>query len=300
MPRVVFDTSPLGMIAGAGDIPLLIARQARCDDRPLPTIALSPQIAADLAPYCPILCQHGPGQLSKIIRTLQHCNVRQVVMVGKVEKRFFFQTPRLDLRALRRLGQLPDYRDVTLMDAVADEFAREGLQVVEQTRLLGHLLTPEGVFGRHRPDSRAWEDIGYGFAQAKQLASMDIGQTVVVRRRTILAVEALEGTDATIRRGCAYGRGAVVVKVNRRQQDMRFDVPVVGPHTPGGGGRRPGRRVGSGGGNDRYAAPPGIDCDGQRQALGVGRAHAQRCCDNAAGERYGQSRAGCTASHHRG
>ena len=226
-----FDTSPLGMIAGAGDIPLLIARQARRDDRPLPTIALSPQIAADLAPYCPILSQHGPGQLSRIIRTLRHYDVRQVVMVGKVEKRFLFQTPRLDLRALRRLGQLSDYRDVTMMKAVADEFAREGLQVVEQTRLLRHLLTPEGVFGRHQPDSRAWEDIGYGFAQAKQLASMDIGQTVVVRRRTILAVEALEGTDATIRRGCAFGRGAVVVKVNRRQQDMRFDVPVVGPHT---------------------------------------------------------------------
>ena len=226
-----FDTSPLGMIAGAGDIPLLIARQARRDDRPLPTIALSPQIAADLAPYCPILSQHGPGQLSRIIRTLRHYDVRQVVMVGKVEKRFLFQTPRLDLRALRRLGQLSDYRDVTMLKAVADEFAREGLQVVEQTRLLRHLLTPEGVFGRHQPDSRAWEDIGYGFAQAKQLASMDIGQTVVVRRRTILAVEALEGTDATIRRGCAFGRGAVVVKVNRRQQDMRFDVPVVGPHT---------------------------------------------------------------------
>ena len=226
-----FDTSPLGMIAGAGDIPLLIARQARRDARSLPTIALSPQIAADLAPYCPILSQHGPGQLSRIIRTLQHHDVRRVVMVGKVEKRFLFQTPRLDLRALRRLGQLPDYRDVTMMEAVADEFAREGLQVVEQTRLLGHLLTPEGVFGRRQPDSRAWADIGYGFAQAKQLASMDIGQTVVARRRTILAVEALEGTDATIRRGCAHGRGAVVVKVNRRQQDMRFDVPVVGPHT---------------------------------------------------------------------
>ena len=226
-----FDTARLGMIAGAGDIPLLIARQARRDNSPLPTIALSPQIAADLAPYCPILSQHGPGQLSKIIRTLQHHDVCQVVMVGKVEKRFLFQTPRLDLRALRRLGQLPDYRDVTMMEAVADEFAREGLQVVEQTRLLGHLLTPEGVVGRYGPDSRAWEDIGYGFAQAKQLASMDIGQTVVVRRRTILAVEALEGTDAAIRRGCQYGRGAVVVKVNRRRQDMRFDVPVVGPHT---------------------------------------------------------------------
>ena len=226
-----FDASHLGMIAGAGDIPLLIARQARTDDRPLPTIALSPQIATILAPYCPILSQHGPGQLSKIIRTLQNYDVRYVVMVGKVEKRFLFQTPRLDLRALRRLSQLPDYRDLTMMAAVAAEFAREGLQVVEQTRLLGHLLTPEGVVGRHRPSRRAWEDIGYGYAQAKQLASMDIGQTVVVRRRTILAVEALEGTDAAIRRGCAYGRDAIVVKVNRRLQDMRFDVPAVGPST---------------------------------------------------------------------
>ena len=226
-----FDPSHLGMIAGAGDIPLLIARQARNEDRSLPTVALSPQIATVLAPYCPILSQHGPGQLSKIIRTLQNYGVRQVVMVGKVEKRFLFQTPRLDLRALLRLSQLPDYRDLTMMTAVADEFAREGLQVVEQTRLLGHLLTPEGVIGRHRPNRRAWEDIGYGYTQAKRLASMDIGQTVVVRRRTILAVEALEGTDAAIRRGCAFGRGAVVVKVNRRLQDMRFDVPAVGPST---------------------------------------------------------------------
>ena len=226
-----FDASRLGMIAGAGDVPLLIARQARNEDRPLPTIALSPQIATVLAPYCPILSQHGPGQLSKIIRTLQNYDVRQVVMVGKVEKRFLFQTPRLDLRALRRLSQLPDYRDLTMMAAVADEFAREGLQVVEQTRLLGRLLTPEGLVGRHRPNSRTWEDIVYGYMQAKQLASMDIGQTVVVRRRTILAVEALEGTDIAIRRGCAFGRGAVVVKVNRRLQDMRFDVPAVGPST---------------------------------------------------------------------
>ena len=226
-----FDASHLGMVAGAGDIPLLIARRARSENRSLPTIALSPQIATVLAPYCPILSQHGPGQLGKIIRTLRNYDVRQVALVGKVDKRFLFQSPRLDLRALRRLGQLPDYRDLTVMSAVADEFAREGIQVVEQTRLLGHLLTPEGVAGRHRPNRRAWQDIAYGYAQAKQLASMDIGQTVVVRRRTILAVEALEGTDAAIRRGCAYGRGAVVVKVNRRLQDMRFDLPAIGAST---------------------------------------------------------------------
>lgn len=226
-----FEASHLGMIAGAGDIPVLIARQARNENRSLPTIALSPQIAAALAPYCPSLTQHGPGQLSKIIRTLRNYDVCQVVLVGKVDKRFLFQTPRLDLRALRRLRHLPDYRDLTMMAAVADEFAGEGIHVVEQTRLLGHLLTPEGVVGRHRPSRRAWQDIGYGYAQAKQLASMDIGQTVVVRRGTIVAVEALEGTDAAIRRGCAYGRGAVVVKVNRRLQDMRFDVPAIGLST---------------------------------------------------------------------
>ena len=230
-PPCDFNTAHLGMIAGAGDIPLLIARQAKSENLPLPTVALSPQIATLLAPYCPILSQYGPGQLSKIIRTLKHNDVRQVVMLGKVDKRFLFQTPRLDLRALRRLGKLPDYRDVTMMAAVAEEFASEGLQVVEQTRLLGRLLTPKGVVGRHQPDRRTWEDISYGYEQAKQLASMDIGQTVVVRRRTIVAVEALEGTDAAIRRGCAYGKGAVVVKVNRRLQDMRFDVPAVGPST---------------------------------------------------------------------
>ena len=118
------------------------------------------------------------------------------------------------------------------------------------------------------------EDIVYGFAQAKQLASMDIGQTVVVRRRTILAVEALEGTDATIRRGCAYGRSAVVVKVNRRQQDMRFDVPVVGPHTLAAAAEGRAGVLAVEAGTTVMLHLPGIDCDGQRQSPGVGRAHA--------------------------
>jgi DUF1009 family protein len=86
--------------------------------------------------------------------------------------------------------------------------------------------------GTRQPSRREWEDIGYGFLQAKQLAGMDIGQTVVVRRQTVLAVEAVEGTDAAIQRGCSLGqRGAIIVKVSRPQQDMRFDVPTVGPKT---------------------------------------------------------------------
>lgn len=221
-----------GMIAGAGELPTVIARQAHTQGQFLPTVALSAQVATALAPYCPTMVHYGPGQLSKIIRILQQHKVAQVVIVGKVEKRFFFEKPRLDWRLLRRLAQLPDYQDVTLLQALVTEFAGEGLEVVEQTRLLGHLLTPEGVLGKYAPRPGQWADIAYGFQQAQQLAAMDIGQTLVVRQRTIVAVEALEGTDATIRRGCQYGpRGCVVVKASRPQQDMRFDVPTIGPDT---------------------------------------------------------------------
>jgi UDP-2,3-diacylglucosamine hydrolase len=119
-----------------------------------------------------------------------------------------------------------------LFQALSVEFAREGLEVIEQTRLLGHLLTPEGILGKRWPSRREWDDMRYGFAQAKQIVALDIGQTLVIRHRAVLAVEAIEGTDATIRRGCQFGRrGCVVIKVGRPQQDMRFDVPTVGPQT---------------------------------------------------------------------
>jgi DUF1009 family protein len=138
----------------------------------------------------------------------------------------------MDLRALRLLSRAPNYQDVTLLHALIAEFAREGLEVVEQTRLLSHLITPLGILGSRQPTKRQWADIRFGFKQAQQLAAMDIGQTIVVRRQTVLAVEAVEGTDTTIQRGGHLGgHGAVVIKVSRPRQDMRFDVPTVGPQT---------------------------------------------------------------------
>jgi DUF1009 family protein len=222
----------LGMIAGAGELPKIIAQQTYRDGQPLPTVALSAEVAAQLAPYCPTIVQDSPGQLTNIIRALRQHAVRQVVIVGKVPKRALFKAPRLDLRAMRLLGRVQDYRDVTLLHALIAEFAQEGFEVVEQTRLLGHLVTPAGVLGSRQPSTRQWDDICYGYRQVKQLAAMDIGQTIVVHRRTVLAVEAVEGTDAAIQRGCGLGhRGAVIVKTSRPQQDMRFDIPTVGPQT---------------------------------------------------------------------
>jgi DUF1009 family protein len=153
-------------------------------------------------------------------------------MVGKVEKRFLFETPRLDWRILRGLSRMRDYRDVTLLRAIIAEFAEEGLEVIEQTRLLGHLVTPEGILGKQRPSQRAWDDIRYGFARAKQLAALDIGQTIAVKSAAVVAVEAMEGTDAIIARaGQLAGAGVRIVKVAKPNQDMRFDVPVVGVST---------------------------------------------------------------------
>lgn len=220
------------MIAGAGEFPVLIARQACQEGWALPTVALSEQVATTLAPYCPTLVQYGPGQVTKILRALRQYDVRRVVIVGKVRKQFLFEHPRLDWRALRMLSRMRDYRDRALFDVISAELAREGLEVIEQTQLLGHLLTPVGVMTIRRPSAREWEDIRYGFEQAKQIVAMDIGQTLVVRQHTVLAVEAAEGTDAAIRRGCEQGRrGAVVIKVSRPQQDTRFDIPTIGPHT---------------------------------------------------------------------
>lgn len=222
----------LGMIAGAGEFPVLIARRAHEEGWPLPTVAFSTQVVAALTAYCHTLMHYGPGQITKILRVLQQHGVKQVVIVGKVQKQFLFEKPRLDMRAWRLLRQLRDYRDGALFQALQQEFAREGIEIMAQTRLLGYLLTPTGVLGRRHPSSREWDDIRYGFAQAKQVVALDIGQTIVVRHRTVLAVEAVEGTDAAIQRGCKLGRrGAVVIKVSHPQQDPRFDIPTVGPDT---------------------------------------------------------------------
>ncbi len=222
----------LGMIAGAGELPVMIARQAHREGWTLPTVALSEQVAAGLEPYCGALVQYGPGQVTKILRALQQHDVRRVVIVGKVQKQFLFERPRLDLKALRVLSRVRDYRDHAIFDAISTEFSRHGIEVAEQTQLLGQFLTPTGILTSRKPSAREWDDIRYGFEQAKQIVALDIGQTIVVRHRTVLAVEAAEGTDATIRRGCEQGRrGVVVVKVSRPEKDARFDIPTVGPDT---------------------------------------------------------------------
>ena len=150
-------------------------------------------------------------------------------MAGTITKRRMFEDIRPDLKGLAVISKLALFHDDGILRAVADELAREGIEIVSSTQYLPELVAPQGCLTKRKPNKSEKEDIDFGFRVAKELGRLDIGQCVVVKKKTILAVEAIEGTDAAIRRGGDLAReGAVVVKVSKPNQDLRFDVPAVG------------------------------------------------------------------------
>jgi DUF1009 family protein len=158
--------------------------------------------------------------------------VRDLVLIGKVSKDVLFRRWRLDNRAWRILRRAKSFQDDVLLAEIIREFASEGMRVVEQSYFLPDLCPKGGVLTRRRPTRREWQDIEYGFGAARSIGKLGIGQTIVVRHGTILAVEGMEGTDEAIMRGCRLAHeGAVVVKVSRPGQDLRLDIPTVGMKT---------------------------------------------------------------------
>jgi len=172
------------------------------------------------------------GELGKIIDTFKQAGITQAVMAGGINKAGALANFQPDERGLAFIARMPSLKDDVLLRGIAEELEGEGISMVESTLFLSHLLPQEGVLTRREPDPQQWQDIRLGFAVAKETGRWDIGQSVVVKRGTVLAVEGIEGTNATIRRGGELGRGGiVVVKVSKPQQDLRFDVPAVGPET---------------------------------------------------------------------
>jgi hypothetical protein len=154
-------------------------------------------------------------------------------MAGKVPKSLLFKskiTP--DLRAVKLLFSIKDKSDDAILNAITKELAGEGIEIIDTTKFSPHLLTPVGCLTRKKPDEEQWKDIEFGWKIAREIGKLDIGQTVVIKGKAVMAIEAIEGTDEAILRGGKWaGDGAVVVKVSKPQQDMRMDVPAVGPDT---------------------------------------------------------------------
>jgi DUF1009 family protein len=225
----------LGLIAGSGPLPFEVARAAR--ERGLSVAIAAIEDNADPAierEASGAFAWLNAGELAKLIEFLRGAGSREVILAGAVSKRALLADPtrlRPDARALALLGRLGGGGDDAILRAVADELALEGLPVVESTRYLESRMTRRGVIAGGEPDAALRADFALGLRVIESLGPHDVGQACVVRQGTVLAVEALEGTDRMLRRAAEFGAGAVLVKAAKRDQDMRFDVPVIGPTT---------------------------------------------------------------------
>ncbi len=223
----------IGLLAGVGRLPVEFARAARGMGFTVIAVCVVPGTDEELDQVANKTHHISVGQLQAIITTLKEEGVTEVTMIGKVTKELMFSgAVALDSRIQKLLASLTDNSDDTIMLAFVRELAMEGLGILDQTALIRSLMPGPGVLTERKPTQEEQADLDFGFTMAKEIGRLDIGQTVVVKNCAVMAVEAIEGTDACIRRGGELGRGDVrVVKVAKPNQDMRFDVPTVGPNT---------------------------------------------------------------------
>jgi DUF1009 family protein len=224
--------APLGLIAGNGRFPFLVAAAGRRSGRRVVAVAIKEETDPGLAGEVDEIHWVSLGQLGHCIDALKRGGVREAVMAGQVKHRQIFSGIVPDLKMMGLLARLALKNTDSLIGAVADALGRDGIVLLSSTALLqDHLATP-GPMTRRRPSADELKDVEYGRDVARGVAGFDIGQTVVVKDRAAVAVEAMEGTDDTIRRaGRIAGPGCTVVKVAKPRQDVRFDVPVIGPGT---------------------------------------------------------------------
>jgi len=221
-----------GLIAGNGKFPFLVAEGARRAGVSLAVAAIKEETDPTIEKVADSLTWVGIGQLGKMIRFFKREGVEKAIMAGQVRHVQIFSGALPDVRMLKMLISLPRRNTDALIGGVAAELAREGIELIDSTYFLRDQLPAEGVLTKRGPDARERGDIEYGLEVAREIARLDLGQTIVVRARACVAVEAMEGTDACIRRAGELARGRLtVVKVAKPNQDMRFDVPVVGVPT---------------------------------------------------------------------
>lgn len=224
----------LGLIAGSGRFPLLVAQEAKRAGVEVVPFGLQGITDPALESIAGKIEYFRLGQITKPIEAMKAAGVRKAVMAGKVQHVSLFGGILPDLRATKVLARLADKRTDTILKAVADEFAKDGIELQSSVGYLGHLLVGEGAQTKRKPDMAELADIRLGWKAAKALAGFDVGQSVVCKDGAVIALEGMEGTDACIRRAkeLASSQGKRVsltlVKVAKPKQDMRFDIPVLG------------------------------------------------------------------------
>ena len=231
-PSSVPADQRIGLIAGNGRFPIIFAENARRLGYFVSAIAHVGETLPELERCVDRIHWIRIGQFNKAIKSLKGDGVNQAVMLGGVKKTHVFSDVRPDFRAMALFARLKTWKDDGILREVAAELEREGIHIRESTFGLQNILVPSGILSSRAPTKKEQFDIEFGWAMAGEVGRLDIGQCLVVKDRAVLAVEAADGTDETIRRGGRLARqGAVVVKRCKPIQDLRFDLPAVGPDT---------------------------------------------------------------------
>ena len=222
----------LGLIAGNGKFPLMVLEGARQSGAQVAVAAIREETDPQIEQLADVVTWIGIGQLGRMIRFFKDEGVEKAIMAGQVKHVQIFSRAVPDARMLKVLLKLPRRNTDSLIGAIASELQSEGIELIDSTYFLQDYLPKTGSLTRRQPDSREREDIEYGLEIAREIARLDLGQTIVVRAKACVAIEAMEGTDETIRRAGTLAPGRLtVVKIAKPDQDMRFDVPVVGVPT---------------------------------------------------------------------
>lgn len=226
------DPRRIGLLAGAGEIPVYFARKVSESGIKVVSIGFSDEIAANLAPYAEKNYSISIGHAGKIYSTLRKENIKDIMIMGKVEKNLIFKLQMFDFQAMKMLSRVKSRDDKALILNVIEILEEDGFKVLNQRDYVREIFPGKGTLTKRKPSKREMEDIEFGFPIARKMADMEIGQTVVVKNKTVVAVEAIEGTDRALERGCSLAKNkAVAIKVSRTDQDYRYDSPGIGPDT---------------------------------------------------------------------
>jgi UDP-2,3-diacylglucosamine hydrolase len=220
----------IAIIAGSGKFPLFLARAAMSNSIKVIALAITSSADKTIEKIADKTYWVKLGQGKKLIEILKKEDIKYAVMAGKINKATIIRhSIRLDEEARNILKRIKDKKDGTILLAIADRLKGLGIELIDSTLFLKNFMSGKGSFTKKKPDRKQQQDIAFGFSIAKRISGLDIGQSVIIKDKSVIAVEAIEGTDkAVIRAGQIAGRGTVIVKVSKPSQDMRFDVPTVG------------------------------------------------------------------------